>query len=78
MFIPKDYIVTVALAPIVREAVKGTNPHALAAATGIPRTTLKRRLAGNGPFTFDELEAIANHLGCKVSDFVLAAEQAAA
>ena len=44
-------------------------------ATGIPRTTLIRRLRGLSPFTIAELEAIAEVLGVTVSDLLSNAEQ---
>lgn len=40
-----------------------------AARTGIPLSTLSRRLTGNSPFTVTELDLIADLLGVKVSDF---------
>lgn len=48
----------------------------IADATGIPRTTLIRRLRGQQPFTIAELDAIANTLGVHVTTF-LATEDAA-
>ena len=42
---------------------KGETEKGLADATGIPRTTLRRRLTGNSPFTVNELGAIAPCLG---------------
>lgn len=44
-------------------------------ATGIPRTTLIRRLRGQSPFTIAELESIAECLGVTVSDLLASAEQ---
>ena len=45
-----------------------------AAATGIPLTTLTRRLAGHSPFDVRELSALAELLGCPVSDITTEAE----
>jgi len=41
-----------------------------AAKTGIPLTTLSRRLTGNSPFNMDELDLLADLIGCAVADFV--------
>lgn len=41
-----------------------------AARTGIPLSTLSRRLTGNSPFTVTELDLLAGLVGCTVSDFV--------
>lgn len=48
------------------EAARGTaglSEVALAEATNIPRSTLKRRLGGASPFTVEELDSIATVLG---------------
>lgn len=42
--------------------------------TGIPLTTLTRRLAGQNPFDVDELAAVALVLGTAVSDLAGEAE----
>ena len=42
----------------------------LSEATGIPRTTLTRRLSGVSSFTVEELEALARELGTDVSDWM--------
>ena len=41
-----------------------------ASRTGIPLTTLSRRLTGNSPFTIVELDLIAGILGVTVSDLI--------
>lgn len=41
----------------------GSTEQALAANTGIARTTLRRRLTGKSGFTVDELTAIVEELG---------------
>jgi lambda repressor-like predicted transcriptional regulator len=41
-----------------------------ASRTGLPMSTLSRRLTGNSPFTVTELDLIAGLLGCTVSDLV--------
>lgn len=46
---------------------------ALAEATGIPRTTLVRRLTGNSSFTVEELELIAQHFGSSAADLMVVA-----
>lgn len=50
----------------------------LSARTGIPTTTLHRRLHGHAPFTFSEIDVIADVLGTTVLDLVARAEQVAA
>jgi transcriptional regulator with XRE-family HTH domain len=45
--------------------------------TGIPISTLSRRLTGNSPFTVTELDLLANVLGCTVTELVAAAQDAA-
>jgi transcriptional regulator with XRE-family HTH domain len=45
---------------------------ALAEGTGIPRTTLLRRLSGRSSFTVAELEAIATFLKVEVARFIVA------
>lgn len=49
----------------------GFTPFTLAEATGIPRTTLGRRLLGTSPFNTEELDAIAAQLGKRVSELLL-------
>lgn len=46
-------------------------------ATGIPRTTLNRRMTGNSPFTISELELIAGAIGVTVTEIMQASEDAA-
>jgi transcriptional regulator with XRE-family HTH domain len=46
-------------------------------ATGIPRTTLLRRLKGQSSFAVDELERIAEVIGVPVSQILAKAEAAA-
>lgn len=48
----------------------------LAQDTGIPYSTLRRKLNGVGDFTFTELAAIADQLKIKTSQLVAAAETA--
>lgn len=59
------------VASAVSKAIKdaGETPFSVAAATGIPRTTLNRRLTGQSPFNVAELDAIAGYLSRKVTDF---------
>jgi plasmid maintenance system antidote protein VapI len=42
-------------------ASAGVSTKSLAEATGIPRTTLARRLTGNSPWTLEELDLLAQH-----------------
>ena len=51
-------------------ASRGFTVRALAAATGIPRTTLSRRLSGETPFLMNELQAVCEALDTKISDLV--------
>ena len=48
-----------------------------AARTGIPLSTLSRRLTGNSPFLVTELELLAGLVGVTVSDLITAAQDAA-
>lgn len=43
--------------------------------SGIPLTTLMRRLRGHSPFTYLELVTLADIAGVRVSDIAAAAEQ---
>jgi len=52
-------------------ASAGENSKSIARATGIPRTTLLRRLAGDAPgFTVAELDAISSHLNVPLESFL--------
>jgi transcriptional regulator with XRE-family HTH domain len=55
---------------------QGRTEKGLAEATGIPRTTLQRRLTGTSDFTVSELDALARHLGIPLVE-LLADEPAA-
>lgn len=44
----------------------GIGKDRLADQSGIPQTTLKRRLAGVSPFTVAELDAVASVLGVEI------------
>lgn len=48
----------------------GENPSSLARSTGIHRTTLSIKLAGNRPWTTPELEAIAAHYATDPSNLL--------
>ena len=56
----------------VRAAMEevGQNPKSLAEDSGVPRTTLIRRLTGNSSFTLNEIDALAPHLGTTVSELL--------
>lgn len=68
----------------IAEAVKialadaGVSRRDAAALTGIPLTTLTRRLTGNSPFLSTELDRIASVAGTTVSALALAAEKRSA
>lgn len=49
-----------------------------ASRSGIPLTTLERRLSGRSPFDVNELYVLATMAGVKVSDLVAATERGAA
>lgn len=48
----------------------GVSAKALAESTGIPRTTLVRRLTGNSPWTLQELDLLAVHFGTTATALV--------
>lgn len=48
----------------------------VAEASGIPRTTLLRKLAGHSSFTIDELERLAPVIGVRFSDLLPSEEVA--
>jgi transcriptional regulator with XRE-family HTH domain len=50
--------------------LRGYSQKKLAEATGIPRVTLTRRLAGSVPFNVNEIAAIADALGYPLSYFL--------
>ncbi|MDM4761929.1 helix-turn-helix transcriptional regulator [Galbitalea sp. SE-J8] len=64
----------------VRAAIarKGVTATMVAAATDIAPATLSRRLNAAGPFTVDELDAIARYLGVETRDFFPRLRQAVA
>lgn len=49
----------------------------LAERTNIPRSTLKRSLAGNRPFNIEELQVIAEALETRITELVRPAESVA-
>lgn len=53
----------------------GISEHRAAEVTGIPRSTLRRRLA-TGDFTISELAAVADLVGATMSALLARAEQA--
>lgn len=68
------------IADVIRDRLRETRRTQLdiVAATGIPRTTLNRRMTGNSPFTVTELELIADFLGMTVTALMVASEAGAA
>lgn len=48
----------------------GRTPLAVSEQTGIPRTTLLRRLTGTSPFTIAELDLISGNLGVPVHSLI--------
>lgn len=74
---PTSYSAAVADSVNTAITTTGITHKALAEATGIPRTTLTRRLAGQSPFTVAELDAIALALNIDVTTLVVAGVGAA-
>lgn len=72
---PASYRVALAVREHLRRA--GKTQLDVVDATGIPRTTLNRRMTGNSPFTISELELIAAFLGITVTEIMQTSEQAA-
>lgn len=71
---------TKALAEVVGDAIvaSGQTVKGLADATGIPRTTLSRRLSGFSSFTVAELAAIAPLLDTSIETLTAAATERSA
>lgn len=61
-----------AVAAEVRAEIARANLHQtqVADAARIPRTTFRRRLSGDSPFTVDELVAVADALNVSVAKFL--------
>lgn len=68
------------LARVVSEALReaGVSQREAATQTGIPITTLVRRLTGRSPLKHDELAALASLAGTTVTSLVTEAERTAA
>ena len=64
-----------AVTKALREA--GVSQRAASEQTGIPLTTLVRRLTGRSPFLITELAALAEVCGCQPADFLAADVKAA-
>lgn len=56
--------------------VAGVTQNTLAAATGIARPTLQRRLLGHSPFTVTELYLVAEALDVEAASFLAADREA--
>lgn len=67
------------LGKVVSDAIKdaGMSRQDITEATGIPRSTLSRRLTGRGPFYLNELDDIGRAIDVDVSALLKAAEDAA-
>ena len=65
---------------VVREALRdaGISQRAASTETGIPLTTLVRRLSGRSPLLVTELAALASLAGVTVSELTARAEKVAA
>ena len=65
---------------VVREALRdaGISQRVASTETGIPLTTLVRRLSGRSPLLVTELAALASLAGVTVSELTARAEQVAA
>jgi predicted transcriptional regulator len=70
------YAERVAAAVTAAIQAAGTNANQVAKATAIPQATLSRRLNGS-PFTVNELDKIARHLGVPVEQLTAPARNAA-
>lgn len=68
------------IAAAVSEALRaaGVSQRTASAETGIPLTTLTRRLTGKSPFLTTELAAIASLVGTTASSLIAAGESRAA
>ena len=64
----KEYISK--LAEIRGRNARRESIEALAGATKIPLSTLKRRLLNKSPFTLEEIEQIAKHFAVAASDLI--------
>ena len=49
---------------------RGTSLLGLATSTGIPRTTLRRSIEADRPFTLAELDKVARHFGVKATSLL--------
>lgn len=67
------YVATVAERVAVAMEAKERSQVWLSDQTGIPRTTLIRRLSGHAPFTLAEIAAIASALGIDVDELTRSA-----
>lgn len=65
------------VAAVVKRALDdaGVPQREASARTGIPMTTLVRRLGGSSPFKVAEVAALADVIGCTVASIFEAAEQ---
>lgn len=72
---PTDFVSRVTAAVLRVMEARNCTQASLSEATGIPRTTLIRKLRGHSDFTVRDLERIAAHLGVSVTTFT--EEQAA-
>lgn len=57
---------------------RGVSAYALSKQTGIPQSSLSRKLNGPASFDFDDVQQIAGALGTDVTSLVAAAEHGAA
>ena len=69
-----------AVSHVVRQALRdaGISQRVAATETGIPLTTLVRRLSGRSPLSVTELAALASLAGVTVSEVAARAERGAA
>lgn len=54
---------------------RGLSGYALAKATGIPQSTVSRKLNGTAPFDFDDAQKVCAWLGIDAADLVAWAER---
>ena len=70
MATPSDTSRSIAAAVSAALKEAGIAQRDAAARSGIPLTTLSRRLTGNSPFTVTELAILADLCGLTVADFI--------
>lgn len=70
---------SIEVAETVKRAIAnaGKSQREVAEMSGVPLTTLNRRLNTGSPFVYEELVSVARVIGCRVSDLISEAERLA-